>query len=351
MIKEVQGLRFWAIFMVVFIHLPIIIPKELVLVKNAIWKIFHTSTGVELFFVLAGYFMMVSLEKLNIETKEKKVSTKLIIEFIVKKFRRLAPSAYFWAFVALVFSVATNQQALFLAPSVMAQKFFATILWFRNFNEAAQPTHLGYFWALALEFQFFVLFSILYLSLGRKYTLYISIVLCFIQMFYRPGGGMSWLFRFDPLLYGVFVYYLFNYVGKEFFSKIFIHNYTTKVSLSILLILSLSAVLPAFSSYTNFKITISALTASFMLILALSQNGHFYSNNKILAKLIDYIASRSYAIFCTHILVWCIVKYFCSLFNIQNGYVVFTLALSAMFLASEFSYRYIENMWVKKENY
>lgn len=351
MIKEVQGLRFWAILMVVFVHSPIIIPTEFAWLKNAIWKVFHTSTGVELFFVLAGYFMIASLEKLGIEKTDKVTSIKSIMGFIVKKFRRLAPSAYFWVFVALIFSITTNNKALFLEPSVMAQKFFATILWFRNFNEAAQPTHLGYFWALALEFQFFVIFSILYLSLGKKNTLYVSIILCFIQMFYRPGGGMSWVFRFDPLLYGVFVYYLFNYIGKEFFSKIFAHNYITNVSLSVLLILALSAVLPAFSSYTNFKITISALTASFMLILAISQNGHFYSNNKFLAKVIDYIASRSYAIFCTHILVWCIIKYFCSVFHIQNSYIVFVLALIAMFLASEFSYRYIENIWVKKENY
>lgn len=348
MIKEVQGLRFWAILMVIFIHSPIIIPTEYAWLKNAIWKVFHTSTGVELFFVLAGYFMVASLEKLNIDMTEKKISTELIIEFIVKKFRRLAPSAYFWVLIALIFSVIANNKALFLEPSVMAQKFFATILWFRNFNEAAQPTHLGYFWAISLEFQFFVIFSIVYLVLGKKYTLYISIALCCIQMFYRPGGGMSWLFRFDPLLYGVLVYYLFDYVGRDFFTKIFRHNHFLKISISLVLILSLSAVLPAFTSYSNFKITISGLTAGFMLILALSRNGHFYAENQILANLIDYIASRSYALFCTHILVWCIVKYFYSLFHIGDK-TLFISALLAMFLASEFSYRYIENIWVKKK--
>ncbi len=349
MIKEVQGLRFWAILMVIFVHLPIIIPSEFYNLKEMIWSVFYTVGGVELFFVLAGYFTVSSLEKLSFEKTEKRVQTKLIIEFIVKKFRRLAPSAYFWALVALVFSLTTNNKDLFLEPSIMVQKFFSTILWFRNFNEAVQPVHLGYFWALSLEFQFFVIFSILYLSLGRKYTLYISIILCFIQMFYRPE--VAWIFRFDAILFGVFVYYLLAYTGQDLFIKIFSHNRTMRSCLSILLILSLSAIPTAFWAYPNFNNTISSLVASFMLILALSQNGHFYSNNKILAKVIDYIASRSYALYCTHILVWCIVKYFCSLFYIQNGYVVFILAIGAMFLASEFSYRYIENMWVKKENY
>lgn len=350
MIKEIQALRFWAILMVIFVYLPLIIPKEYIWLKNEIWKVFHTSTGVEIFFVLAGYFTISSLEKLNIGTSERRKSTKLVIEFIFKKFKRLAPSAYFWIFITLIFSIVTNNKTIFLEPQIMLQKFFATILWFRNFNEAIKLDHLGYFWAISLEFQFFVIFSIVYLILGKKYTIYLSIFLCFIQMIYRTEleGGNAWLFRFDALLYGVLTYYLFDYVGKDFFNKIFTHNHLYRVSLSFLLIFSLSAILPAFSAYPNFKFTISGLIAGFMLILALSQNGHFYTKNKILAKIIDYIASRSYALFCTHILVWCIVKYFCSLFSVGDK-TVFVLALITMFLLSEFSYRYIENLWINKK--
>lgn len=348
MIKEIQGLRCWAILMVIFVHLPIIIPAEYNEVKNVIWKVFHTSTGVEIFFVLAGYFMVVSLEKLKIDTSEDRLPIRLIIEFIIKKFKRLAPSAYFWVFIALIFSITTNNKSLFLEPSVMAQKFFATILWFRNFNEAAQPTHLGYFWAISLEFQFFIVFSIVYLVLGRKYTLYISVFLCLLYTFYRFGGGAAWLFRFDPMLYGVLVYYLFNYAGKEFFIKVFSHSKIVNIFVSCLLILSLSAVLPAFKAYPNLKFTISGLTAAFMLILALSQNGHFYTQNKILAKVIDYIASRSYALFCTHILVWCITKYFCLLWGV-NEKTIFVIAIISMFILSEFSYRYIESIWTNKK--
>lgn len=189
MIKEIQGLRFFAILMVVFVHLPVIIPAEYNDLKNSIWKVFHSSTGVELFFVLAGYFLIHSLERLKINSVNTEMSIKLIIDFIIKKFKRLAPSAYFWIFVTLVFSIAADNKSLFLEPSVMSQKFFATILWFRNFNEAAQPTHLGYFWAISLEFQFFVVFSIVYWALGRKYTLYISLLLCLFHMFYRFWGG------------------------------------------------------------------------------------------------------------------------------------------------------------------
>ena len=71
MIKEVQSLRFFAILMVIFVHSPIIFPGEWGSMKNAICIVFHTSTDVELFFVLAGYFMMANLKKLEISNHSK----------------------------------------------------------------------------------------------------------------------------------------------------------------------------------------------------------------------------------------------------------------------------------------
>ena len=103
------------------------------------------------------------------------------------------------------------------------------------------------------------------------------------------------------------------------------------------------------SAYPNFKYSISAITAAFMLLLALSNNGYFYPNNEILSKIVDYIASRSYALFCTHILVWCIVKRVYILLGIDNQLSLFLFAIVAMFIASEFSYRYIENLLVAKK--
>lgn len=349
MIKEVQSIRFFAILMVIFVHSPIIFPEEWGSVKNAIWKVFHTSTGVELFFVLAGYFMMASLEKLEISNYSKANGAKLVVEFIIKKFKRLAPSAYFWVFVALFFSVFLPNKQLFLEPYQMAQKVFSTILWVRNFNEAAEPTHLGYFWAISLEFQFFVIFSAIYLFLGKKYIIYISVLFCLIMMIYRPGEKMGWLFRFDPMLYGVLIYYFIRYIGQDFLENIFKAGRKSKVFISLLLVASLSAVLPMLAMYSNFKFSVSSITAAFMLLLALSNNGYFYPKNRILSTIVDYIASRSYALFCTHILVWCIVKRVYILLGIDNQLSLFLFAIVAMFIASEFSYRYIENLLVVKK--
>lgn len=88
MIKEIQGLRAIAILMVLFIHIEAIglnhIQQEFF---NRSKAVFFTSTGVEIFFVLAGFFMMNTLDKFKNDNNYLN-----IVQFIFSKFKRLAPS-------------------------------------------------------------------------------------------------------------------------------------------------------------------------------------------------------------------------------------------------------------------
>lgn len=339
MIKEIQGLRCWAILMVIFLHLTIIIPPEYRKVYQKIVTIFESATGVELLFVIAGFFLMKSLSKYN---------NKSILEFIISKFRRLAPQVYFWVFITLLLSLFTNSQELWLSPSVMLQKFFATIIWLRNFNEGAQPTHLGYFWAISLEFQTFLLFALSYFILGKRITLIISALLCFVMMFYRWGEQASWVFRFDPILYGVLTYCLVEKLEAKSIHQYFYTSRVNVILASFILILTLSSNQITFINYPNFKTSISALLSSFMLLLALSNNGYFYSKIRILEIVIQWIATRSYALFCCHIVSWLIVKQiFISLHIELSLSMLFWLQISFMILSAELSYRYIENYFIK----
>lgn len=345
MIKEVQGLRCWAILMVIFVHSPIIWSKEYKGLKDTIWSMFQTSTGVELFFVLSGYFFVLGLERLELSKKDLGERLQLFSGFLVKKFKRLAPSAYFWVFIALVFSVIAQNPSLFLKPEIMAQKFFATILWVRNFNEALDPTHLGYFWAISLEIQFFLGFGLCYVLLGKRNTLIISALLVIVMMFYRPGGKLYWVFRFDSIILGIFVYYFVNLIKMGELRNILDGRF--KWAISFFFVLTLAATLPALHQFPNFKFTVAGLLSAVMVVLALSNHGYFYAKTHFMQVFIDYIASRSYALFCCHILVWCVVKQVYLWMGWSQG-TFFWSALLVMFLAAEFSYRYIENIWLKK---
>ena len=160
LIKEVNGLRCIAILMVIFFHFFLILTPKYFAYYQKISSVFSSQSGVELLFVIAGYFLMSSLSR--IENYENKVEA--IMNFIGKKFKRLVPVAYFWIGITLFFCLISNNPELWHTKSVMIRKFLATIIWFRNFEDVYYGSHFGYFWALSLEFQFFIIFTIIYLT-------------------------------------------------------------------------------------------------------------------------------------------------------------------------------------------
>ena len=346
LIKEINGLRCIGILMVIFFHFSIILTPRFLVYYQKITSIFITPSGVELLFVIAGYFLMNSLSK--IKNNENKIES--IINFVIKKFNRLAPAAYFWIGVTLFFCLISNNSELWHTKSVMIKKFFATIIWFRNFEDVYFSSHFGYFWALSLEFQFFIIFAIIYFIIGKRKTLYLSIIICIIMVFYRPGiGNDNWRFRFDPMLYGVIMYYLVEKIDIQFIHDKFKMNKFYIFLCSILLIFSLSSIYAVFPNYPNMKISLCAIISFIMLLLALSNNSYFYLKIFGINKIVDWIASRSYSLYCCHIISWYIVKQVYVWLRIEynkNGFIYCNIF---MILSAELSYRYIENLLIKKK--
>jgi len=112
--------------------------------------------------------------------------------------------------------------------------------------------------------------------------------------FFRFGGAdYVYLFRFDSILYGVIVFYLLEYVPKSKLKEVFSGSIFLKSFVSLSLIVILSGVLRIFSEYPNLNISISAMIASIMVLLAISGNGYFYIDLKYINKSIDWMCSLS----------------------------------------------------------
>ena len=150
---------------------------------------------------------------------------------------------------------------------------------------------------------------------------------------YRFGGGMAWLFRFDPILLGIILFYFIENLRKDLFHKLFQATLFNKILISFFLILILSSSFKVFSNYPNFNITI---------------NGYFYIDIKYINNIIDWLASRSYSLYCCHIVVWFIVRQFFIFLGIEINLNFSFVAFVAMLFFTEFSYRYIENILIKK---
>lgn len=302
MIKEIQGLRAIAIIMVLVVHGLAIVPPSWQDHVIKLQSLFFTSTGVEIFFVLAGYFLIYSLERFSKESAEKGVGkAEVLLTFLVKKFKRLAPNVYFWASVIFLFGLLSKNQYPWQESIIEVKKFLSTIMFLRNFTETTDVSWFGVYWAVSLELQVFILFSIIYVFLGKKISICLSLFfICLMTSFRFGGADYVYLFRFDSILYGVIIFYLLQYAPKSKLKEIFSGSIFLKSFVSLSLIVILSGVLRVFSEYPNLNISISAVIASVMVLLAISDNRYFYVDFKYINKIIDWIASRSYSIYCSH---------------------------------------------------
>lgn len=347
MVKEIQALRCWAIIFVIVNHLNMIIPSNYQHLYTKFRQIFHTSSGVELFFVIAGYFLMQYLSRQNLYIINEK--GKFYLNLIIKKVKRLSPALYFWAIVILLMSVITNNQELWLKPSIMIQKFLATLSYLRNFEEVERESLFRFSWAVSLEFQFFAIFPIIYLILGKYKTILLSIGLCILMTFYRFGGEHFWWFRFDGMLYGVLCYCLVNdVIGIDNLKKLLKVSKISVFFISLILLLELAAVFMYLINFPILKSSIASILSCLMLILALSNRNFFYPTIPIIKNVILWVGDRSYSLFCCHIPAWFIVKQTYISLHIDMKYMFF-VQLILMFVFADITYRLIENMFQKKK--
>lgn len=340
MLKDIQALRCIAICFVIFLHLPVIIPNNHF--YNELRSFTNTDSGVELFFVIAGFFLSLTIEKSakNLNSTAEKIN--FLFEIYIKKIKRLSPPVYFWVAVPLAFSILTKRADIWLSYDLMIEKFFSSLMWVRNFEEIGTEGNFGYMWALSLEMQFFIIYPMLYSLLGRKNTILLSIFICVSMMFYRLGGGASWMFRFDPMLYGTLLYYVtrsfdFNKMALKHLNV----NPVSKFIIALILILSLAVVPKALIHLWNFRFSCASIISSICVLLAVTDMGFFTTLPKFINQVISYVGSRSFSFFCCHIPVWFMVFQFTSDHDIGVvSRVIFQI--SAVLIASELTYRMLE---------
>lgn len=154
---EIEGLRALAAILVAVYH---------------IW-FNRVSGGVDVFFVVSGFLITTSL--LSRYAKRAKVG---YFSYIVKLIKRLLPTAWFISFVVLIAS-------LNILPLIMRQQllkeFTASVFYFENWrliidatdylakNNTASP--FQHFWALSIQFQFYLLWLALFFIVIRLLNL------------------------------------------------------------------------------------------------------------------------------------------------------------------------------------
>ncbi|MBP9690417.1 MAG: acyltransferase [Bacteroidia bacterium] len=157
-IVQLDGLRFFAVVMVMFAHW---MQWQW---TNPILKVFPFTHGVTLFFVLSGFLITTILLKANQNIVTQKVSaSKAIKQFYIRRSLRIMPMYY----LLLVF-------LFFIDYKNIKEIFPWLVTYTSNIYQYINLTFIGdfnHFWSLAVEEQFYLFWPLMIVFLGRKHPL------------------------------------------------------------------------------------------------------------------------------------------------------------------------------------
>ena len=161
--QNLQVIRGIAILLVLVVHVRALLLPGDALYWDKLLTWVHPPVGVDLFFVLSGYLMgRIFLARADAQWPLLETSI-----FYRRRFSRLIPAAFFWAVVTFVLGLTLAGRAGFLDQRDAFWKFFTSLTFLRNFEQASAPDILGYYWSLSVEAQFYILLPLAWFGLRR----------------------------------------------------------------------------------------------------------------------------------------------------------------------------------------
>ncbi|QJW55504.1 O-acetyltransferase OatA [Serratia plymuthica] len=347
---DIEVLRTLAIVFVILAHIAALLSPE-----SAYWKILDISkfgSGVDLFFCVSGFIIAKSI--LDQIPKDRTLSSFLnfSLPFWVRRFWRLIPSAFLWVSISVVLSILWGGNGVFLPIEVLYKSAFAAVTQTSNFYfSECRPLgacgDLGIYWSLSLENQFYLLLPVIAFLMPRKLIYFFVAV--FIAQFFLPrtlnaSTPFMWALRTDAIALGVIIAIL----NKRIINSETIKSLNGRINHPLPIFIILTILLAIFASpkpIVFFSVGLTALLSGVFVLIA-SMNINVFSSNMIVRKVCDYIGSRSYSIYLTHVVMISVVKSI--FFNehtdfslyMELTYISLFLALTLIF--SELNYRFIE---------
>jgi len=348
---DIEVLRTVAIAFVIFAHVAALLSPD-----SVYWRVLDYArfgSGVDLFFFVSGFIITTSIISTVPEKKNLASFMSFAIPFWKRRFWRLMPSAIFWVFVMLLISYFWGGKGQVIPFEVMSKSALHAISQTQNFyfidcRPAGSCGELGIYWSLSLENQLYLALPILAFFLPRK-RLAAFFFLVFISQFFLPRTlneltPFMWPLRTDAIALGVIIAIFTQSKKHRHIEPKYLVNSTicTVVFLGALLLL---AVLSSPRPIISFSVGITALVSGLLVLLA-SYNNSYFSSNKSIRRFCDYIGSRSYSIYLTHIVGLSLTKviFFSNMTNYDLGHttIYLTFFFLTTLLMSEINYRTIE---------
>ena len=305
---EIQFLRVIAIAMVLMMHAPIGMSHPYAEKYRIIMSFIHPAVGVDIFFVISGYLMGVTFLERTAGATDLPGKIYLTSRFYLRRFWRLFPASFFWITFTLTVGIISGDNQIWLNTEALYKAWVASVLCFRNFEESIHVTHLGYYWSLSLENQFYLLLPLAWFFFVRKWFWKGVVFLCVICIFWRPGGNEWWLFRFDGLLMGMVVYKLTTLDAfRDAVRLISPETRTGRVFMTMFLCLAIPSVPNSIGVYPPITWSIVALLSSILVSQAVLNENYIYIP-PFLKQPVYWLGEFSYSVYLCHLPVWMVFK-------------------------------------------
>ncbi len=345
LIRDIEILRAVAVLGVICQHLDWNLIPGLSVIEPLGILLRGGWVGVDLFFAISGYVIARSYLPQALGPAAARPYRTIAYRFWIRRFFRLAPSAWLWLLVILVLCIAYNRTGVFGSLETNAWWTLAGVLNFSNYlftqyYGQARPGASFVYWSLSLEEQFYLLFPLV-VWLFRQRLAWFFLLLALVQLF-AERGLYATMFRTDAIALGVLLAILQGGYGLPGPSGPF-GRWPGRLVIWLLLgALFFAASLPREQLPRQLGI-VAVLSAA--LVWFCSGDRDMLAGRGIVTRVMLWAGQRSYAMYLVHIPAMYFLRETAKRLDLVLSHCVplsCALALALIAVLAEANYRWVE---------
>ncbi|EKD27193.1 MAG: hypothetical protein ACD_79C00818G0002 [uncultured bacterium] len=290
--NDIDGLRAIAVLAVIAFHLG---------------YISNGFLGVDVFFVISGFLIT------GIIYNEMANNVFSLVNFYLRRIRRIIPLALFISLVSLITGIATMlpDDLENLAQSVIATNLFSNnilqAMTTKNYWDVVNEFKpLMHTWSLGVEEQYYLLYPLLFILVPNKNRIWLLPVLLVLA----AGSLILYLSSYQEFCKFYFIFFRFWELAVGGIAAIALKNRLINHKYSILLILFLISLLCFDFYFVTNELTLLITVFLTLGILVTSNSENIYSSIILDNKLLGFIGKISFSMYMWHQVLLAYTRYF-----------------------------------------
>lgn len=347
---DIELLRAYSILAVLYEHITSIVGLPNIEQIRGYW---NGWTGVDLFFVISGFVIYLSLDSTVGYGMSARDAVRETVMFWIRRFWRLAPAGWLWLAVGIVL-IAIDDPREIGSRHENISDLIASLLNFENFHRFACNAWQGscgalypHYWSLSLETQFYLVLPILLVVLPRKYLVGVLVVLIAVQLpMRRPANGdvIGWFIRTDGLAWGILIARLSTTEFHWLVEPTFLSGSIARGACTFGGLFAIGTA--QYFWRESFFVGLVAIIGALLVLAASFGKGYIASPPGLRTALV-WTGQRSYSLYVSHLIVFKGVRELCRALEIDDdswpGKLVYlSLAYSLTVAAAAMTHKWVE---------